>query len=339
MGMVATGTTAGGELEKQMLAFFGMPSMDELCAHLKKTQGSLDAAQQKGLQFLQGNSLWCRGSVHDSYVSTFSKTFLNAVTGPLTTRHPINDFIAKATNGLIKDMLQEDPEKNDVALLVNTAYFKGTWSSQFKTEKTQPQPFHGCTREGNVPLMHQKISSGKTTHDVRHAVKVDVRGVNADVLVLPYEGGRVAGVFVLPSKAADYESLVTAMADGAGWTALHKASGKHDVHIYIPRFKMESKLYDLTRLLKKDSLPALTKEGQMGRVSEDPRLAVSRVLHKAVVEVNEEGTEAAAATVVTLKKRCMPRPPQTFRCDRSFLFCVYDTETKVPIFAGAIRDL
>ena len=334
MGMVATGTTPGGELEKQMLAFFGMPSMDELCVHLKKTQGSLDAAQQKGLQFLQGNSLWCRDAVKDSYVDAFKTTFLNAVTGPLTTCAPINAFIESATNGLIKDMLSSDPTPEDLAWLVNTAYFKGSWAHPFKEERTEVQPFAGSKGASTAPLMWRNF---KDT-EAKYATEVSCTGVSAEVLVLPYEGGRVVGVFVLPSKAAEYENLVATLKDGKGWSQLHGAARGSNCHAYIPKFKLESDLYDITQLLSRQ-LPSLTTRGELGRVTDCTNAAVTSVLHKAVVEVNEEGTEAAAATVVMMRCLSMPGMPPTFRCDRSFLFSVYDTEMGLPVFAGAVRDL
>eukprot|EP01061_Rhynchopus_euleeides_P030072 TRINITY_DN4995_c0_g2_i1.p1 TRINITY_DN4995_c0_g2~~TRINITY_DN4995_c0_g2_i1.p1 ORF type:complete len:395 (+),score=140.73 TRINITY_DN4995_c0_g2_i1:68-1186(+) len=336
LAMVACGSSEGGSLEAELLALFGQPSLSALQSYIVKAQASLEAGRGEGLELLQANSLWARGGVKDDFSKAFTKIFHGGFVAPLTTRDPINQFVATATKGLIKELLTDNPTPNTLAVLVNTAYFKGAWATSFDKVHTHSATFHGTKGDVELQMMSHRFKG----NDARYASGVSVGKAKADVLVLPYKGGRFCGLFVLPSGRAHIDVLIDEVAGSSGWSALHDPAQPVSVQVFLPRFKFDSGIVDLTALLgAKAGLPSLTTEGSLLRVSDDPSVVVSQVIHRAVVEVNEEGTEAAAATAVLFLRRSRPAPVPEFRCDRPFLFAVYDTQMRFPLFAGAMRDL
>eukprot|EP00755_Sulcionema_specki_P026507 Sspe_Gene.16075::Locus_5654_Transcript_3_4_Confidence_0.250_Length_1875::g.16075::m.16075/K13963/SERPINB; serpin B len=337
LGMVALAATPGSPLEKELLQLFGKDSIKDLERFLAESQQSLDEGRTDGVEFLQGNSVWSRKPVKKEFVEHFVSIFKNGKAADLTTKAPINQYVEQATNGLIKDLLTEEIDPLVIAVLVNTAYFKGMWRTPFDKEHTQEGDFMGSKGGRTVPMMNKTFKEDQ----VRFADGVLVKDTKATVLELPYAGNRLCGVFVLPSKPDQFEALVRAVAE-KGWSEVCKALGAPPakVEAYIPRFKMETDTVDLLPLLQKAAgLPSLPLEQMLMRMTNSLEAYISKVLHKAVVEVNEEGTTAAAATAAVAKLRCAPKPPVVFRIDRSFLFAVYDTKMKIPVFAGAVRDL
>jgi serine protease inhibitor len=243
-------------------------------------------------------------------------------------RRTINTWVEEQTRDKIKDLLGPDAVDGGTALvLTNAIYFKGDWTLKFDKALTREEPFHAPGGDVKAPLMHRAGT-------FRHFAGDGVRAVE-----LPYAGDRVSMVVVLPEAADGLASLERSLtADRlAGW-ARRMTAAPGDVA--LPRFKTTAE-FEL-----KVPLEALGMKRAFGRGADfsgilaTGPLWISKVIHKAFVDVNEEGSEAAAATAVIMDRGGPPRPAErfTFRADRPFLFVIRDTATGTPLFVGRLAN-
>jgi serpin B len=245
-------------------------------------------------------------------------------------RREINDWVAQQTKSRIEGLVPEGVLTALTRLvLVNAIYFKGTWAAQFEKRRTRDEPFYllggGSTR---APLMAQK-------GDFK---LVDAEG--AQVLELPYAGGSLAMVVILPREKDGLSALETKLESGlGGWLEQLDQTPPDDVQVFLPRFRIELALR-LDEALKHLGMTLAFEQdradfaGMTGR----PDLCIGAVLHKAFVDVNEEGTTAAAATAVVMMSRSLPAPPPVFRADHPFVFLIRDKRTKSVLFLGRLLD-
>jgi len=263
---------------------------------------------------------------------------------PEGARKIINAWVEKQTKDKIKELLKRGIINPDVALvLTNAIYFKGDWACQFDKKKTKDAPFgvvgpRAMTRLPRVPLMYQK-------GDFRYALGryEGVDGGSVQVLELPYKGKRLSMVVLLPNKVrgqldgslADLEKALSP-ATLKAWLARLR---KQEVHVYLPRFKMTCE-FKLKKILQamgmKDAfVPRIADFTGMRKTAKSEGLHISAVVHKAFVDVNEEGTEAAAATAVVMEDVGY-HPPTVFRADRPFLFLIRHVKTGSILFLGRV---
>uniref|UniRef100_A0A8P4KGV9 Serpin B6 n=1 Tax=Dicentrarchus labrax TaxID=13489 RepID=A0A8P4KGV9_DICLA len=248
-----------------------------------------------------------------------------------TTRVDINSWVEKQTQGKIKDLLAEGVVDNMTRLvLVNAIYFKGNWNKQFEEDSTIDAEFR--INKNSTKSVKMMCQSSKFSFTF-------IPEANCQVLEMPYKGKDLSMLIFLPKEIEDdttglekleneltYENFVE-------WTR-PDMMGQTEVEVRMPRFKMEEK-YDL-----KDVLIAMgmtdafdvTKSDFSG-MSPANDLVLSKVVHKAFVEVNEEGTEAAAATAAIMMERSA-MVPEVFNADHPFLFFIRHNSTKSILFAG-----
>ncbi|XP_073702867.1 leukocyte elastase inhibitor-like [Garra rufa] len=246
-------------------------------------------------------------------------------------RVDINKWVEKKTQGKIKDLLQKGSIDSMTRLvLVNAIYFKGNWERKFPKENTGDGQFKlNKTQTKPVKMMSQKAEFPV----------VFIPEMNSQVLELPYVGKSLSMLIILPNeiqdettglqkleKALTYEKLME-------WTK-PEVMRKQEVQVSLPRFKMEQ-TYDMKSLLISMGMEDVFDEMKvnLSGMSPNNNLVVSKVIHKAFVEVNEEGTEAAAATGVVVMNRCL-RIPQVFNADHPFLFFIRHNPTKSILFYG-----
>jgi serpin B len=239
-------------------------------------------------------------------------------------RQTINTWVAQQTQQMIKELLQKgqlDPA--DVLVLTNAIYFKGDWVTRFDPQRTQDAPFQiSATDQVVVPMMQQFGRFAFAAAD------------ELDLLELPYAGERLSMVLLLPKKvdglAALEQSLSKENLDQ--WLGQLR---QQPVRVGLPRFTLGSR-FDLTRTLAAMGMPdafsgAADFSGMTGRQD----LFIGLVVHEAKVEVNEEGTEAAAATAVKMKRGA---PPASFTADHPFLFLIRDKQTGTILFMGRVAN-
>lgn len=252
---------------------------------------------------------------------------------PEPARAHINEWVEQQTNRRIVDLLPPGSLSDLTRLvLTNAVYFKGSWESRFDAARTAPQRFTtGAGRAIDVQMMHQ-------AHGLRFA---HVDGLK--VLELPYSGGDLAMVVVLPDAVnglAAVEARATAV-NVSRWIAA-LAQQEVDVEVALPRFRFAGASLSLGQHLVALGMPlAFGSQADFSGISPEPGLQISEVFHKTFVEVNEEGTEAAAASAVEVAVRGMPvAPPEPprFVADHPFLFFIRDVRSGAILFWGRIVD-
>jgi serpin B len=240
-------------------------------------------------------------------------------------RKTINEWVEKQTREKIRELLKPGVlTPLSTLVLTNAIYFKGNWASEFKKERTHDAPFHVAPRKTvKVPMMCQTAKFGCTeTRDVQ-------------VLEMPYVGDDLSMVVVLPRKADGLGEVEASLGRGSLTTWVSRLR-KRKVAVYLPRFKVEFGL-DLARELKTMGMPKAFGGGADFSGMDGTRsLFIAAVIHKAYVEVNEEGTEAAAATAVVMTRNGSRTP--VFRADRPFVFLIRDRATGSVLFIGRVTD-
>ncbi len=241
-------------------------------------------------------------------------------------RRTINTWVEKQTQDRIKDLLLPGNVSSETKLvLTNAIYFKGDWDAQFKKEQTQDGPFRVSEdRKVTVPLMNQ-------TGEFPYA-----EGDGAQLLEMPYKGKDLSMVVLLPRKAdglADMEKGLTAERL-QGWLGrLHEQK----VIVAFPKFTTTIRYSLATPLAELGMKQAFAEAADFSGMTTQ-KVQISDVIHKAFVDVNEEGTEAAAATAVVA---ATPGPPTTihvFRADRPFVFLIRDRQSGAILFLGRLAD-
>jgi serpin B len=241
----------------------------------------------------------------------------------------INAWVEKKTRDKIKDLVPPtaiDPV-NTRLILTNAVYFKADWTEPFDRDDTRPGPFHllsGTSVE--VPLMH----------------KTDVfRWRTADgfaLLEMPYGQGQLSMVILLPD-ASDGLAALEAELTEANLRRWHSELKPASVKVTLPRFKLESSLSLGETLGKLGMVRAFQPQDDnfLGITAETPQWLYA-VLHKAYVDVNEQGTEAAAATMIGMMAGGIPPPPPTFIADHPFVFLIRDKLSGAILFLGRVVD-
>jgi serpin B len=245
----------------------------------------------------------------------------------------INGWVANETNDLIKDLLAPSSLDAHTRLVVaNAIYFHGNWEQPFAVKGTTPAPFNvTATSTKDVPTMYQW---GRFGFVARDGVKV---------LQMPYQGGELAMTVVLPDAADGLDAVEKQLTPAAldGWIS-GLQTGMIDVA--LPRFKVDPpQATDLAGTLSALGMPLAfdrDKADLSGIAAPgSERLHVSKVFHKAFVNVDETGTEAAAATGVGVAEAsAMPAQPAVFHADHPFVFMVRDVRSGVILFMGRVSD-
>jgi serpin B len=246
-------------------------------------------------------------------------------------RKTINDWVEKETHDKIKDLIKPGMLTVDTRLvLTNAIYFKGDWVSQFKKDRTKEEPFFlAGGKEVKAKLMHQ-------TGTFNYA---DMQTFQA--LELPYVGKELSMIVLLPKKADGLAEMEKELNADKLNAVLARMRGVEGVDVTLPRFKTTAE-FDLGGTLrdlgmKRAFLPTGADFSGMGGREGD--LFIGFVVHKAFVDVNEEGTEAAAATAVGIHTTSsVPPPKPVFRADHPFVYLIRDNKTGSVLFLGRLAD-
>ncbi|XP_062986080.1 serpin B11-like [Elgaria multicarinata webbii] len=244
-------------------------------------------------------------------------------------REAINLEVDKQTHGKIKELFAPHaigPEA--VLVLANAIYFKATWQHQFDPDDTVERAFRLNENESKpVHMMHQK-----------GIFKLGRMGeMNARILCLPYVEEVLSMLIMLPNDIGDLEQVEKAMSWGnlSCWSASENLTEDH-VEVYIPRFKLDD-AFDLNLTLKSLGVTDVfdASKANLSGMSPSRLLFLSKVVHKAYVDVNEVGTEAAGATGAAVSTRSLISY-DLFLADHPFLFCIRHNPTNTILFIGKL---
>ena len=240
----------------------------------------------------------------------------------------VNGWIEEKTHNKIIDMLDYlDPDL--AMLLINAVYFNGKWRYQFDKAITKEEPFYLIPSSSkNVPMMHQEENL--------KAAKVE----NLTLVDIPYGQGNYSMLVALPDENVSTVDITDALTPSQWneWADL-LSNNTRKVEISMPRFR-----YSYKRLLKADLIGlgmgiAFSDWADFKNIS-DQELKISRVIHQSFIETNEEGTEAAAATVVEIVFKTSEVQPPVLKIDinRPFLYFIHETSTGTILFMGKVGD-
>ncbi len=329
---------ARGETAAEMARTLHFPvKQEELHPAFARLIKELDGkGQQRPFELHSANALWGqKGYPFLPEFITLTKAsygaglrevdFVNAADGA---RRTINEWVEQETRQKIKDLVPPGVLTPLTRLvLTNAIYFKAPWQDQFSKYATKEEDFRlTADQKVTVPMMHQMKAFNY------------LDGGTFQLLEMPYKGRAQSMVVLLP-KAVDGLAGLEKSLNARNLDAWLGKCQSQQVKVAFPRFKITQE-FELNKTLGAMGMPlAFSKRADFSGMDGRQDLYISNVLHKAFVDVNEEGTEAAAATgVVAGVKSAPPRPQQEFRADHPFVFLLRDTGTGSILFMGRVTN-
>jgi len=304
--------------------------------------GNLNAAHN-GYQLRVADALWAQRDyvflddflklTKSDYGAGFNKVDFRGATE--AARLTINQWVEQKTDNKIKNLLQPgvlDPLTKMV--LTNAIYFKGDWRTPFSKAYTEDEDFHlSAARNIKAPLMH--LTKGFNYFD----------GGTFQALEIPYESGDLSMIVLLPKEIGGLPALEESLTASHMKQWLDQLRWVHEVILTMPKFKMTRQL-GLGETLGAMGMPRAFDQNtaDFSGMTGKRELFITAVIHKAFIDVNEEGTEAAAATAVVIARpTAMPPrrdqpPPPVFRADHPFVFLIRDNRSGGILFMGRVTD-
>lgn len=333
LGMTMNG--AAGETFTQMREVLGFDELprEEINASYRdliELLTGLDPTVELGI----ANSVWIRddfpvlASFEDEVREFFGAEVANLDLGDPSAAETMNAWVREATNGRIDEIIEAPIDPLTTVFLINAVFFKGTWTTQFDPGDTHPAPFH--------------LPDGSTVEvEMMEAEEVPLDFVRTPEYVagdLPYGGEAFSMTVVVPSEEVGLEAFVEGL-DAEAWAELVEGLGDRKLDVFLPRFILEWERElndDLIALGMVDAFdPTRADLSRMAEGARKMELHVREVKQKSFVEVNEEGTEAAAATSVGVGPTSAP---PTLRVDRPFLFVLRERLSGTILFVGKVMD-
>ncbi len=293
-----------------------------------------------GYTLRTANALWAEKTYPflPSYTSIARSSYsahvtnLDFIGNAEPSRETINRWVADQTANKIQDLLPEGSiDKSTRLVITNAIYFKGTWDEQFEKENTIEEDFRITPSQTvRVPMMRRTDRDAKYWYAETDTLQV---------LGMPYahKDGKDLSMFVLLPRDDDLNAVEISLTPGIV-SELQQALVYQQVKVYFPKFRLETD-YRLSDTLKKMGMPiAFTEAADFSGMDGTGGLFIDDVFHKAFVDVNEEGTEAAAATAVamTLAYHMDYEPVPVFRADHPFIFLIQDDDTGNILFMGRV---
>ena len=329
MALAMTMNGASGDTWSQMRDMLGVSSLaeEEINASyrsLLELLVGLDPAAETAI----ANSVWTRQDfpVHSDFLDTVRESF-HAEAAELDFTSPaaserINEWVKAATRGRIEDIVPARIPAAVVMYLINAISFKGPWTLRFDPSDTRPEPFHlddGSTR--TVPLMTLR---GELSYQ---------ESSRFQAVDLPYGGGAFSMTVLLPQYGVSVDELARSLG-AVEWNEIAESFRKTEMRLFLPRFQMAYERTLNDDLAALGMVNAFDHRADFTRLSPVAGLLISEVKQKSWVDVNEEGTEAAAATVVAVRETSA----SVFRADRPFLFFIRERLSGTILFAGKLAS-
>ncbi len=239
-------------------------------------------------------------------------------------RHTINAWVEQQTNDKIKDLIQPGVLNSASRLvLANAIYFKAAWKQPFNDKLTAREKFQVDAQNAiTVPTMHANKRARFFKGDAFRALE------------LPYEGNELAMVVFLPEKTDGLAALEKQLTRANLQAWLGKLSD-HQVNIAMPRFTLTNEFYLNKVLAALGMTDAFSDAADFSGITSDARLSISAALHKAFIDVNERGTEAAASTAIAIGLTSAP-PGAVFHADHPFVYLIRHNRTGAVLFMGRV---
>ncbi len=332
---------ARGETAKQMMATMSLTlpdarinaAMNAMGERLTRAmRGDAKRADEQGKLSI-ANGIWLQAGERllPTYLDCLAENYgagvglLDFARQPDAASKTINAWVSRETEGRIPDLVSADAIQRAVLVLTNAIYFKGFWAAPFEKNATLDADFHlldGKTIK--VPTMHQRET-------LRYAKLDDI-----EIVELPYRGGSLAMRILVPAvgKFAGVEATL----DAARLKAAGAALAERPVALALPKFTFTASLA-LNESLANMGMPiAFSGDADFSGINGERDLAISDVIHKAFVAVDEKGTEAAAATAIVVARTSFTPQVTMLNFDRPFIFSIVERETGEILFLGRVLN-
>ena len=332
----------GNTAEEMAAVFHFMDDEDKLhsgfnalAQHLEGL-AELDIPEDQGdpFQLNIANSIWGQKDFHfeEDFLDALAVNYgaglrlLDYIQAPEESRQIINQWVSDETKEKIQDLIPEGAITIDTRLVLSNAiYFKATWMEPFEESLTEDDVFYGLNGEEiDVPMMSLGSDASFPYY----------QGDGFQAVALPYVGGQVSMLVLIPDEGSFQEFEA-----GFSSEALEKIISEMmytPIQLRFPKFEFESEI-SLAKTLAAMGMPeAFSAAADFSGMTGDKNLFISDVFHKAYIGVDEEGTEAAAATAVIMTLTAAPENPIQLTVDRPFLFAIRDHQTNSILFMGRV---
>jgi serpin B len=303
---------------------------DEINTSYKSLIDALVSVDPKVLLEI-ANSIWYREgfTVLPEFVTT-NQQYYHARVSALDFGDPgapgvINGWVRDNTHNRIEKIVDAISDET-VMYLINAIYFKGIWQYEFDIENTAEGPFYLEDGQVSVEMMNQTTTLRHAIHDILSIVE------------LPYGQGNFSMIVLLPQPAYTTDHIVASLTP-ENWESWMNSLTDRNLDLRLPKFTFEYKNQLNEELEALGMGVAFSDMADFSGINGTGGLRISKVLHKSFVEVNEEGTEAAAVTSVEMVNTSYPGPVNTtFYVDRPFLFAIRENSTGTILFIGLVRN-
>ncbi|MFP4041808.1 MAG: serpin family protein [Bacteroidales bacterium] len=328
---------AEGKTREEMASVLNFPeNKHELSVGFKRLNEHLHELQRDDIQLKVANSLW--GEQTYSFRQEFldiNKEYYKAGIRKVDfknnynkAREDINKWVEENTEEKIKDLIP--PGMLDAMtrmVLANAIYFKGAWEFPFDEKKTRKDTFYIYTKcRTKADFMNRSLTANYYKDNL------------AEVLEIPYSGGEISMLIVLPHETYGMEKLESKL-DRSLYEKYNQELSRKQVELSLPKFNITAD-YELSDVLSKLGMKtAFGGDADFSGMTGKKELYISNIVHKSFVDVNEEGTEAAAATGVVMRKTSLPPSEKIkFKADHPFIFFIKDNETNSVLFMGRVMN-
>jgi len=307
------------------------PAMGALLASLN--------AEHPGYQLYVADALWAEKDFPflDAYLKLTSSDYgagFNRVdfkAAPEAARQTINQWVEQKTENKIKDLIPPRAITPATRLvLTNAIYFKGDWETKFDKAQTQDEDFHlDAAQTVKAPLMHIESKFGYFS------------GGTFQALSIPYKTSELSLVVLLPNDTTGLPALEQSLTAANVKQWLNQLNSVRKVILTLPKFKMTNQ-FELSNALGSLGMTQAFQPGNadFSGMTGKRDFWISSAIHKAFIDVNEEGTEAAAATAIVMRSNAAARDqvPIVFRADRPFVFLIRDNRSGAILFLGRVTN-
>ncbi|KAI4352345.1 hypothetical protein L6164_006608 [Bauhinia variegata] len=348
LSLVTSGST--GNTLKQLLSFLGSESIDDLnlfssqiISGIRLIEQSESVERGPKLSFINGAWVEQSFGLKASYEEVVKNVYrsqvkvVDFISKADQVKVEVNSWVENTTNGLIKEILPSGSvDKETMLILANALYFKGAWDQKFDASKTTTKNFN--LLNGQIVQVPFMTSSAYERHYYRSFDSFKI-------LQIPYQSGnsplKFSMYFFLPHEKDGLQNLIHSLNSNPRFLNQDFRLEKEEIrNVWIPRFKFLFE-FEAKDNIKKLGLELPFLPGELTEVSDSPernKLYVSKMFHKAFIEVNEEGTEAAASTALKFRKCCLQLPIPSFVADHPFLFMIREETSMAVFFVGAVLN-
>jgi len=325
----ANGSTRDEMLTALRVNGYSVDDVNEYSKSLREALLSVDPTTRISI----ANSIWYRLGfpVEDAFIQV-NKTNYNAEVKAVDfsdggTVKQINNWVANNTNNKITEVIDNIPG-NAMMYLINAVYFKGIWKFEFDKSDTEKRVFNA---DGGKT---QEVQTMKQENEFNYSFDE-----NCAYLEMPYGNGAFSMVLMLPHDDKTTDNVIENL-NAETWNSAMSGMNLRKVRLYLPRFKFKGDYSLDSNILPDMGMKlAFEEEADFSNITRNMRLNISKVLHKTFIEVNEEGSEAAAVTVISFETTSPGGGLTKFTVDKPFLFAIKEKSTGVILFIGKVGEI